>query len=155
MATFQCDSDSESSFRPQDAGLHADKNEEVPAYLEHYKELKSIIIQHTETALPNIAEMLSTNGYYIGKAQLKCILDNDFADFDGVKIMLGFNVDPNDETNVGSIVFSFQGAFRTQGKSTEGLTSDDPRFREVSEAVYYAGDPISDGPTSLSSFPQK
>lgn len=104
-----------------------------------------------------VSKLFRTQGYYIGKEQLRCLLDKEFKEFDGLQIILGLS----DTAKEGAeIVFLVRGAF-PNGETASGAVKKididgedvDIRYFTTSDESYIAGPPLGNPTPAPNSMP--
>lgn len=138
----------ETQFKNQHGGLQlltsVDGEDQYTTFRNNYQELtKSLVLPEADRS-DKVADLFKIQGYYIGKEQLRCLLDSEFADFDGLQITLGLDTALADGT--GRIALLLKGAFgsNTEDRGSQKVGNDvvDLRYFEESETAYAAAPPL-------------
>ena len=143
----------DTNFTNQHGGLQVLtplNGDRFPIYRQRFKDMiKQITLKIPGLTAAKAAKikdkLVVTQGYYIGKEQLKCVLDNEFGKYDGVQITLGLSNDAASGT--AQIVLLLKGAFETDS-APKGTTLSmgehvDNRYFDESDVTYVAGPPLS------------
>jgi|GEM_PF-7132788 len=143
----------DTNFKDQHGGLqflHPVAGTDVfPVYRNYFKELINLLklkipgltAAQAETKKKRLFEV---QGYYIGKEQLKCVLENEFKGYDGLQITIGLSDDPR--TGTGQLMLMLKGAFETdspfKGTTLSMGENVDNRYYDESSVTYIAGPPL-------------
>ncbi len=135
--------------RPFDAGLKKITAAVAKTYEANYQALITVLTSDDPTAggvlSPDLLkDMLLIRGYYLGKEQLMCLLNNEFTDFRGIQVQLGLTEHPIDGQSIGNLVYTIRGQFSTTGYAPDDIilangSRIDGHFGQMSDVVYLAG----------------
>lgn len=138
----------ETMFKDQHGGLQkltlVEGKDRFVIFRKNFSSLVKLLKLPSPHRANKVGQLFKTQGYYIGKEQLRCLLDKEFADFDGIQIMLGLDKDP--KTATGQLTMLIKGAFGStstdQGTKLINGEEVDLRYFESSKTTFVAAWPL-------------